>query len=269
MSISKQDYILHHEIIQEHPRKEWMLLIHGAGGSIVTWKRQIEPFKKDYNLIIVDLPGHGKMAHLPNDETAYTFEYMANEMIKVMDQVGVRKVHAIGVSLGTIIALQLKFLHPSRVLSVIMPGAIIKLNAKLRYLASASLFLAKIIGYRRFYKLSAYIMMPRKNHKLSRDIFVNESRVLTISEFKKWTNMYYNLNKKLKQLYEARSSIPQLVVMGQQDHLFLSPAMDYAKSQPNTLIEVIEKCGHVVSIEQATIFNKICLKFLSGLYHDR
>ena len=37
---------------------EWVLLIHGLGGSINTWKYQIKDLK-DYNVLAVDLEGHG------------------------------------------------------------------------------------------------------------------------------------------------------------------------------------------------------------------
>ncbi|MEL6986531.1 MAG: alpha/beta hydrolase, partial [Bacteroidota bacterium] len=112
---------------------------------------------------------------------------------------------------------------------------------------------------------SARIMMPRKNHKKSRDVFIKESRVLSDEEFKKWTNMYFNLNKTLDRLFNAISTIPQLMVMGEQDHLFLSPAKSYAAQHDNTAIEIIEKCGHVVSIEQAKKFNEITLSFLTSI----
>jgi pimeloyl-ACP methyl ester carboxylesterase len=170
-----------------------------------------------------------------------------------------------GVSLGTIIALQMREMHPTKVISVILPGAIIKLNRKLRILANLSLGMAKIIGYHAFYKMSARIMMPRRNHKKSRDVFIRESQFLSIEEFKKWTSMYYNLDKTLKNLFFKKSTIPQLMVMGDQDHLFLEPATEYAKEHDNTQIEIIQKCGHVVSIEKAKQFNTICLKFLSDL----
>ena len=40
---------------------EWVLLIHGLGGSINTWKYQIEDLK-GYNILAVDLEGHGGRA---------------------------------------------------------------------------------------------------------------------------------------------------------------------------------------------------------------
>lgn len=259
------DQLLHFETHKNSSNKEWILLVHGAGGSTRTWKRQIDQLGAKFNLVVVDLIGHGGNVGKKFEENTYTFESIASRIWDVVDHLEIRKIHLIGISLGTILCIQMRLLQPQRVLSVIMPGAIVKLNPKLRILASISLTFAKIIGYRNFYKLSAYIMMPRGNHKKSRDVFIKESKVLTEDEFKKWTDLYYKLNNTLNHFFQAPSSIPQLLIMGSQDHLFLDPAKSYAKLHGNSSISVIPNCGHVVSIEKATQFNQLCLSFLKGI----
>jgi len=257
------EYLLSYETHQQPDHEEWLLLVHGAGGSTRTWKRQIQQLGTQYNLLIVDLPGHGNNSGRKLNIPAYSFTSIANKVWEVVDHLHIIKVHLIGISLGTILCLQMRIQQPLRVLSLILPGAITRLNKKLRLLANISLTLAKVIGYRNFYKLSAYIMMPRGNHKQSRDIFIKESKALTIEEFKKWTNLYYHLNETLNNFFQASTNIPHLLIMGNQDHLFLPPAKDYAKTHPNASISIIPNCGHVVSIERATEFNTICLSFLN------
>ncbi len=256
---------LHFETHQNDRNTEWVLFVHGAGGSTRTWKRQVEEIGAQYNLLIIDLPGHGKNAGEPELAPDYTFTLVANKIWEIVDHLKIPAVHIVGISLGTIVCLEIREVRPQSVSSVIMPGAIVRLNTKLKVLANLSLGLAKIIGYANFYKVSARIMMPRNNHKKSRDVFIRESQVLTTDEFRKWTTMYYGLNKTLTQLFKAKSDIPHLLVMGDQDHLFLHPAQEYSVLHDNATIEIVPKCGHVVSIEKAAIFNKICLNFLNTI----
>lgn len=257
--------LLYFETYVQAENTQWILLVHGAGGSIKTWKRQVDQLGADYNLLIIDLPGHGKSAKLCKDVPVYSFEFVAEKIWDVVDHLNISSIHLVGISLGTIICLQMRVLKPQKVLSVIMPGAIVQLNFKLRTLANMSLALAKIIGYPNFYKLSAYIMMPRGNHKKSRDVFVQESKALTMEEFKKWTDLYYHLNDTLKVLFYKTSTLPHILIMGNQDHLFLNPAQAYAEQHNNTSISIVKNCGHVVSIEKAVQFNTICLAFLKKL----
>lgn len=262
---SKDTSLLHYITYKRPTNTEWLLLIHGAGGSTRTWKRQIEELGAQYNLLVIDLPGHGNSRTFSKDHPKYSFNFMSDKIWDVIDHVNIEKLHIIGVSLGTVICLQMRISQPDRVLSIIMPGAIVKLNTKLKVVANLSLMLARIIGFRKFYSFSEHIMMPRNNHKKSRDTFIREAKALTINEFKKWTSLYYNLNKTLLGFFKSSSNIPHLLIMGSQDHLFLEPAKSFSTQHPNSELSVIQNCGHVVSIERAKQFNQICLQFLKSI----
>jgi pimeloyl-ACP methyl ester carboxylesterase len=240
-------------------------MIHGAGGSTRTWKRQIQDLGHHFNLLLIDLPGHGKSAKFSHEHSAYTFDSISNLIWEVVDHLNIEKVHVLGVSLGAIIALNIETLYAHRVKSIVLAGAIVYLNPKLKIVAESSLTLAKIIGYRRLYKVAARFMLPRRNHKTSRDIFIRESQALTTSEFRKWTQMYRTLNDTLTHLYDAATEVPRLLLMGEQDHLFLNPAKDYSQSKPYSILEVVPKCGHVVNIERSDAFNKHCIRFINEL----
>ncbi len=190
--------LLHHETHIAHPKAEWLVLIHGAGGSTVTWKRQVPVLGAVYNLLVVDLPGHGRMSERTNSELEYTFDHIGERIWDVVDHLKLQRVHLLGVSLGTVIALSMRDQRPAQVGCLVNGGAIVRLSTRLKVLATASLTLAKVIGYPAFYRLSAMIMMPRKNHEASRRVFVRESRFLSTDEFRKWTAMYRGLNKTLK-----------------------------------------------------------------------
>ncbi|MEM6723266.1 MAG: alpha/beta fold hydrolase [Bacteroidota bacterium] len=257
--------LLYFETHQREENSEWLLLIHGAGGSTRTWKRQIKSLGTHYNLLVVDLPGHGKNKGRDLGEDVYSFEWMAEQLWKIVDSLSIDRIHLVGISLGTILCFQMRILQPNRVLSMVLPGASVRLNLLLKIIARVSIALAKLFGYRNLYQLSAYIMMPKRNHKQSRDIFIQEAKALTRNEFRKWTLLYFSINKTLNGYFQATSSIPHLLVMGSEDHFFLAPAHDYAAVHPNSEIEVIEHCGHVVSIEQAEQFNARCLAFLERI----
>lgn len=263
--MNQSQKLLYFETHQNNPRFDWMVLVHGAGGSIATWKRQISDFSQHYNLLLIELPGHGKHANNPHPVQNYTFKWMANKIWQVIDHLKIPSIHLVGVSVGAIICMKMNQLRPQNTLSVVLAGAIVKLNTKLKILASMSLGIAKVIGFPRFYKMSARIMMPRRNHKKSRDVFIRESQVIPLEEFRKLTNMYHNLDQVLKSLFSFKSTIPHYLVMGDQDHLFLNPAKEYAKTHQNSEINIFENCGHVVSIEQAKRFNQSCIQFLQKI----
>ena len=68
----------------------------------------------------MDLPGHG-LSDKPENEDVYGVA-MVDDVLKVMDQAGVKKAHIVGYSMGGIIAGKLTATHPDRVLSVALGG---------------------------------------------------------------------------------------------------------------------------------------------------
>ena len=52
--------------------------------------------------------------------------------------------------------------------------------------------------------------------------------------------------------------------MGSEDHLFVGPAKEIVKDNPNLQLEIIADCGHVVNIEQPEAFNNLAIHFIQN-----
>lgn len=258
--------LLYYEALEhKNPKADWLLLIHGAGGSTRTWKKQKDALSAFYNVLIVDLPGHGQSKDRKISHKTYDFDIISNKIWEIVDHLKIPSAHLLGVSLGAIIAMQMRKLRPVKVLTVVLAGAIVRLDTKLKLISSFSLGLAKVIGFPKFYQFAAWLALPKKNHKKSREIFIRESRHLTDEEFRKWTALYGKcLNDTLKQIYNAVSDIPTILIMGEQDHFFLKQAKKYTQIHKNVQLKVIERCGHIVNLEKAERFNEVCLQFLKN-----
>jgi pimeloyl-ACP methyl ester carboxylesterase len=258
---------LHHEIHRcTNEQASWVLMVHGAGGSTRTWRKQVEEFGKHYHLLIIDLPGHAGSAVFTKDRDSYDFEWISSQIWDVVDRYTYKPIHLVAVSLGSIIGMQMYQLRPNGIAALLFAGPIVSLNVKLRLLARSGLFIARIIGFRNFYSLMAKIVLPRKNHKKSREIFVRESKFLSVEEYRKWTAMYgAYLDDTLRKLFTFQPQVPMLIMVGGQDHLFLKPTIRYADRFQTISLEVVQRCGHLVSLEKSDIFNKRCLDFLRSL----
>lgn len=264
MNPENKNQLLHFEThVTNKENSEWVLFVHGAGGSTRTWRKQTESFAPHFNLLLIDLPGHANSSLASIDQMHYDFEWIGNKIWEVVDALRISKVHIIAVSLGSIIGMQMHHSRPSQVHSMVFAGPIVGLNFKLRLLARTGLTLAKVVGFQNFYALTARIALPRKNHKKSREIFVRESKLLTDQEYRKWTAMYgKTLDNTLLKLFYHHPAISIYFLVGAQDHLFIQPARSYAQKYERVKMEVIDKCGHLVSLEKSDIFNEKCLSFL-------
>jgi pimeloyl-ACP methyl ester carboxylesterase len=257
--------ILHFESHVSESASEWVLFVHGAGGSTRTWRKQVASFQEHFNLLLVDLPGHAHSQEATRNQPNYNFEWIGNKIWEVVDSLRIERVHIVAVSLGSIVAMQMHHSRPHAVKSMVFAGPIVALNTKLRLLASTGLMLAKVIGFQNFYSLTARITLPRKNHKKSREIFVRESKSIADAEYRKWTAMYgKTLDSTLQLLFEKAPLLQMCFVVGDQDHLFKEPALIYASKYSEVHVELVPRCGHLVSLEKPDVFNEKCLRFLNA-----
>jgi pimeloyl-ACP methyl ester carboxylesterase len=253
-----------HKIDDSYP---WLTLVHGAGGSSTIWYKQIKPFIPHFNLLLVDLRGHGQSKYSKKIKTKYTFQAVSKDVMEVLDKENIQKSHFAGISLGTIIIRQLAEDYPDRVQSMIMGGAVMKLDFRSQLLMKLGVVFKSLLPYLVLYRLFAFIILPKKNHKASRNLFIREAKKLYRKEFLRWFKLTSEINPLLKFFRNAELPIPTLYIMGEEDYLFLPSVkkiVDSAKNKYSKLF-VVPKCGHVVNVEKPQIFNQTAIDFINGL----
>lgn len=250
----------------KNENSDWVVFVHGAGGSSSIWFSQIKAFQEEFNVLMVDLRGHGKSKDLLQKyyEENYSFENISKDILQVLDHLQVERAHFIGVSLGTIIIRSISEIAPERVQSSIMCGAITRLNIRSRILVSIGHLFKRVVPYMWLYKFFAWIIMPRKRHKESRNLFIREAKKLAQKEFIRWFKLTNEVNPLLRYFKEKEISTPILYVMGEEDYMFLPPVKNIVKSHKMSFLKVIEDCGHVCNVEKPKEFNEASIAFLKA-----
>ena len=259
--------MLNYTLYRSKEEAPWVTFVHGAGGSSSIWFKQIRSFSKYFNLLLIDLRGHGasNTKILLSQKDTYTFNAIASDIIEVLDFEKIQKSHFIGISLGTILIRQIAEMQPNRVLSMTMGGAILKFNVRSRILMFLGNLTKSIIPYMWIYKVFAVIMMPNRNHKESRNVFIREAKKLYQKEFIRWFKLTGEVIPLLKFFRQAELTIPTLYVMGAEDYMFLPTVKEVVDQQQFSQLQVIPNCGHVVNVERPNQFNDLTINFLKTI----
>ncbi|MGO4889785.1 alpha/beta fold hydrolase [Anaerobacillus sp. MEB173] len=246
------------------PNHEWVVFFHGLGGNSSIWYKQIKDFKKHYNLLFIDLRGHGKSKNNLKELSQYTLTTVGQDVIEVMDHLNIKTAHFVGISLGSIIMNRISLFAPSRISSMVLGGAIARFNLRSKVLIEIGDIGKAITPYMWLYRFFAWILMPNKDHAYSRNMFVREAEKLGQKEFIKW----YKLTKEVEPLFnELRRNevpIPKFYIAGKGDHMFLPILKHEVKRDKYASLHVIDECGHVCNIDQPEEFNKHVIKFLKN-----
>jgi len=260
--------LLNYTVYKHKTSQEWVTFVHGAGGSSSIWFKQIRSFKAQFNVLILDLRGHGKSKSIGLKDafkSKYTFNAVTNDIVEVIDHLKIKQSHFIGISLGTILIRNLAENYPHKVKSMTMGGAIMKLNFRSQVLMKLGVIFKSLVPYMLLYKFFAFVIMPRKNHKKSRLLFVNEAKKLYQKEFIRWFKLTSEINPLLRFFRAKDIKIPTFYVMGEQDHLFLPSIKNIVSKHLKSTLFVIQECGHVVNVEQPEVFNKKTINFIKAV----
>ncbi len=270
--------MLHHTIHRsDDPAASWVVLIHGAGVTSAIWDRQVEAFGDRHHLLLPDLRGHGGSGvpgegtregtgegelEPPETREPHSWEEVAGDILVLMDHLGIGRAHLVAVSMGSIVARTLADMAPERVRSLVLAGAVDRLEKRARVLIALAHALKRFVPYLWLYRFYAGILLPRPSHRESRRTVVDQARGLGRAEFLRWLPITRGLHERLSRYAATDPGLPSLRVMGDQDHMFLPGARALAARHPTARLHVIEGCGHVCTVQCPEEFNRVALAFL-------
>jgi len=117
-----------------------VLLLHGVGSSSRTWG-ELLPLMGSRRFIAMDYRGHGA-SDAPTPP--YVMDDFVDDAIRLLDELGVSRVHVIGFSIGALFAERLAIREPARVRSLLLlnsianrsPEALERARARAAFIAS-------------------------------------------------------------------------------------------------------------------------------------
>ncbi|WP_243292692.1 alpha/beta hydrolase [Bacillus sp. FJAT-47783] len=255
--------MLEHKIYKSDS-SDYLVLIHGFGGTCSIFYKQIRFFQKYFKIVTIHLPGHGRSPSTLAYDEPLTFDLATKEVVKVLDHLQIDKAHFMSISLGSVLVHCLMKQFPERIKSAVLGGTITRFNKMSHFLIGCGEVMKNITPHIWLYRLFAHIIMPKRNHKRSRDMFVKEAQNMKRSDFLSWFSIVPTVET-VYQINAKTMTIPKLYLSGSEDHLFIHSLKQDIKDDPNATYQVLDNCGHVCNVDKADEFNKLANSFLQPL----
>ena len=242
-----------------------IVFIHGVGLTKEIWSPQIE-FFKDHNILTYDLIGHGKT---PLNKTQLNFEDFTKQLLNLIDELEIKKIHLVGFSLGSLIARHFAAQHGDRLSSLVLHGSIYKRSKEQKRVVENRYELikmdsaaSKISSLRRWFTES-YI----KNNKKVHDKIYSMLEDNNHQNFLKAYKLFVCYEDEDQMLVNINTNT--LVTTGQYD---VGSTADMAKKLTEKIegakyIE-IKNGKHLCHIECAEDFNKTIELFIDQNYDE-
>lgn len=94
-----------------------VIFVHGWTCNETSWSEQVPYFEKDYRVVTIDLPGHGKSDY-PKDK-ALSYDVFTRAVEAVREEVKAEKVALVGHSMGAAVIGQYAVRYPQRVTALV------------------------------------------------------------------------------------------------------------------------------------------------------
>ena len=98
-----------------------LLLLHGFTGSAGTWAPHLDAWR-EFTTVAVDLLGHGG-SDCPADPRRYRMERCVEDLVALLDHLGVDRAAVMGYSMGGRVALRLALQAPERLWALVLESA--------------------------------------------------------------------------------------------------------------------------------------------------
>jgi len=127
------DIKIYYEI---HGEGEPLIILQWSGVEINSMNEFITEFAKNYKVIAMDNRGAGRtdMPDIP-----YSIELMAEDTVELLDEIGIKSAHFLGISMGSRIAQVIAVKYPEKVKSLILNVAAARYPDSLKSITDISL----------------------------------------------------------------------------------------------------------------------------------
>ena len=235
-----------------------IVFIHGVGLNHKIWEPQINVFENTF--LAYDILGHGKT---PLDKENLSFDDFSNQLINLIDELNIRRIHLVGFSIGSLIARNFASKYSDRLESLILLCSIFRRTEKQQQIVKDRFELAKKSkslskqALKRWFTDEYLEKNPNTYNKIS--------SILEQNSMKNFLKIYeLFVNHKDNEQYE-KIKTKTLIMTGEGD-IGSTPEMsiNLSKVINNSNVKIISKGKHLCSIECADDVNMAIKKHIQN-----
>ena len=242
-----------------------IVALHGFTGNHTTWQSLVKAGKGEFTFVLVDLLGHGD-SDSPSDPTRYSMNDCINDLVGVLDSLGIERANWLGYSMGGRICLYLALTVPERCSSLVLEGAspgIADAKAR-RERAASDQALARRIdekGIEEFIDhweaLPLFSGQSREVRKRLREQRLRNDPVGLANSLRGMgAGMQPPLHDRLTEL-----DMPSLFIAGEEDGKYCNIARWMSEEAPKGEVSMVPGAGHTAHLERPDMFIDTVLDF--------
>jgi 3-oxoadipate enol-lactonase len=239
----------------------WVVLSHSLACDLSMWDPQVPALlEAGYRVLRYDMRGHGASLVTP---PPYTLDLLLEDLIALLDELGVERAHVVGLSIGGMIAQRLALEHPKRLHALVLCDTTARSDPSSRPVWEDRFGLARDRGMQALVEptLSRWFTAPfRAAHPEVMERIGALIRRTPVDGYEGCARALLELDH-LERLKEI--DLPALVIVGEDDPGTPVPAAREIHDRiRGSELAVLHDASHLSSVEQSARFNEVLIEFL-------
>lgn len=240
--------------------KPVLVFIHGFGGSSAIWLKQVCELRDKYDLLLIDLPSHGKNKIMLSDMDR-SFEAVADKIMDVLDYLHIKKANFIGCSLGTMFVKYIVLTRQEMVDKYVLIGTVGTYSDCFKCALQLAKMLLYIMPCEWCCNLVAKLIIPYKQSEESRNLFLQCAQRIPKQEFICWIKLIMKFPRVNKEYIKILDTIENgMYITGDKDVMFIDSLRQECSKITNKVI--LDDCGHVCNIDKYKEVNQLLMNFI-------
>lgn len=242
-----------------------IVFVHEFSGDLRSWEAQIQHYSRRYRCIAFNARGYTP-SDVPTTASKYSQRIAVDDIANVMRDLGVKKAHIMGCSMGAQATLQFGLAYPRMAITLTAIGAGGGSDPKSRpqFLrdseAQARRFETEGAGavLKRLQQAPNRVQLKQKNPRAFDDFcrrFMEhsaEAKAAMLRGLQARRPSIYGLERPLRAL-----KVPTHIVVGDEDDGALEPGLFIKRVCPAARLTVVPGTGHVVNMEEPELLNRL------------
>ena len=242
-----------------------VVFVHEFAGDYRTWEPQLRHFARSHRCITFSQRGYPP-SDVPDDPARYSQDIARDDVVAVLDGLGIEKAHIVGHSMGGYTALHVGIQAPQRCISVVAAGcgwgsladAEGRAAMKQQAAATGKMFAEEGIASAAAKYADAPMRQAHKNkdprgwsefaHMLAEHSALGHAHTMFGVQLHRPT--LWDMEADLK-----RFAPPLLVIVGDEDEPCLDGSVFLKRAAPTAALLVVPRTGHNVTTEEPAAFN--------------
>jgi pimeloyl-ACP methyl ester carboxylesterase len=260
--------------VEETGRGTPVVFIHEYAGDYRSWEPQMRYLGRQHRCVTYSQRGYPPSG-VPSDPARYSQDIARDDVIAVMDALGIGKAHVVGHSMGAYTALHVGIRYPQRCLSVTAAGCgwgstadAAKRDAMKALAAETGRMFADVGIASAAAKYADAPMRQSFKNKNPRG-WAEFARMLAEHSAEGHAHTMLNLQLKRPTLWEMETqlkkfSVPLLVIVGDEDDLCLDGSVFLKRTVPTAALLVLPRAGHTINSEEPAAVNAALAEFFAA-----